>query len=56
MQTFDPKSGWSCFEFAAPASESVFLVGEFNGWGQRPLKMRFADGRWILRLRLQAGI
>ena len=55
MHTFDPKTGWSCFEFAGSYGEPVWLVGDFNGWGRRPLPMRFEQGRWVLRLRFQAG-
>jgi len=55
MHTFDPKTGWSCFEFSASAAQQPCLVGDFNGWGRVPLPMHFDDGRWVVRVRLQAG-
>lgn len=55
MHTFDVKSGLSRFEFAAAPTEQVWLVGDFNGWGARSMPLQFKDGRWALRLRLQAG-
>ena len=55
MHTFDSKTGFSCFEFAASPHEQVFLVGDFNHWQPSSLRMKFLQGRWRLCMRLAAG-
>ena len=44
------------FAFFRPNAREVFLVGDFNGWRKRELRMlRSAEGYWHASLRLLPG-
>jgi len=50
------KDNWAEFKFFRPNARMVFLVGDFNGWGENELPMACGtDGYWHARLRLPAG-
>lgn len=44
------------FYFAAPSAQSVYLVGDFNGWDStsHPMRRR-EDGRWFIEVQLRHG-
>ena len=44
------------FYCAAPSAQSVYMVGDFNGWDptSHPMRRR-ADGCWFLEVRLAHG-
>lgn len=47
---------WAEFAFFRPQAESVYLIGDFNGWRFDELAMvRNGDGYWSLKLRLPPG-
>ena len=42
---YDIKTGVAVFRTWAPKAKTVHLVGDFNGWGEKELKMkRISDG------------
>jgi 1,4-alpha-glucan branching enzyme len=44
------------FEFYAPFSSSVSLVGDFNGWDETRDQLRkTSDGKWHTALKLNPG-
>jgi len=49
--------GWAEFHFFRPQAAEVFVAGDFNQWRTDQLRMRRrADGYWVLRLPLPAGM
>jgi hypothetical protein len=47
--------GASELRFAVPGASRVDLVGDWTGWQAVPLQ-RAADGRWVVRVRLEPGV
>ena len=45
------------FQLTAPHAKTVYLVGEFNGWGTEvnPLKFEKKTGSWKTSLKLEPG-
>ena len=44
--------------FSLPAAiwaDTIYVVGDFNGWDQRATPMRLSDAGWVAVLELEAG-
>lgn len=44
--------------FAMPATiwaDTIYVVGDFNGWDQRATPLRLTDSGWLVTLELDAG-
>ncbi len=57
MKPKAPASRKQEFRFTSPTARSVQLVGDFTGWGQRPLGLtKGKDGVWRISVDLAPGL